>query len=100
MSSCDEPVVRCGECCKLMFTVHFDEGGCIRCGGHIAAALQEFSAREFSIMEERGVDPEFFQLFEPASVSRDNELFVRSRKNGEEARCKEKGNYGAAEMAR
>lgn len=88
------PVVRCLGCGKIVFAAHEK---CLACGSEYTAPLVSFDAKEFYIMDERGIDPEFLQLFEPAG--RDNELFVRSRKNGKEDRHKEKGNYGAAEMA-
>lgn len=94
MGTFKEPVMRCICCKKIVFTAH---GKCLACGVEKAAPLVSFDATEFYIMDERGIDPEFLQLFEPAN--RDNELFVRSRKNGEENRCQEEGNDRATEMA-
>lgn len=96
MGTFNEPVLRCNHCNSLAFAAW---DGCVKCGHHQAAPVVSFNANEFSIMEERGIDPEFFQLFEPATASRENDLFVRSRKHGEENRYQKEGNHRATEMA-
>ena len=67
---CKEPVLRCICCKKIVFASY---GKCLNCGYEKAAPLVSFDSKEFYIMDERGIDPEFLQFFKPAIASRDNE---------------------------
>ena len=60
-----DPVVRCGECSKIVLHQGIvDTGCCPNCGAGRVRNLRVFNSEEKKQMEEWGVDPDFISLFE------------------------------------
>ena len=59
-----DPVVRCDSCGKIIRTATLRKLGMCKCGNRKVRNLQTYTSEEKKQMEEWGIDPDFFAIFQ------------------------------------